>query len=323
MATYKRILLTGGTGFVGKHLLPSLAAACGGAELVSVSRTPEVDLSPGWRHVFFDVGDELAVDALIEEVRPDLVVHLAAQASIGEAARAADRTWHANFLPTYRIAVALARHAPEATVFFSSSATIYGASFLDGPVNEMSAAWPLDAYSRSKLASEMALADILSSRARLIVARPVNHSGALQASRNFVLPSFAAQIVAIENGRAPPIIVVGDLSKSRDFLDVRDVVSAYTQLIVKADALPRGINCFNVASGSTYTVKSLLDILRSNARCSFEISVDKDLFRGASVDVPVMCCEATRLKNAIGWQPHYSINDMLVSLLDYWRSISC
>jgi len=66
-----------------------------------------------------------------------------------------------------------------------------------------------------------------------VIARPVNHSGPRQSEKSFVLSSFAAQIAAIDAGRKEPELRVGDLSKARDFLDVRDVVAAYRALIAK------------------------------------------------------------------------------------------
>ncbi|NLH81942.1 MAG: NAD-dependent epimerase/dehydratase family protein, partial [Phyllobacteriaceae bacterium] len=178
---------------------------------------------------------------------------------------------------------------------------------------------PLDAYSRSKYAAEMALTDVLPESARLIVVRPVNHSGAGQVSRNFALASFAAQIVAIERGESEPRISVGDLSKARDFLDVRDVVEAYVGLLSNADRLDDRRACFNVASGRPETLAHLLDTMRAHALRPFEVTVDPKLIRPAKVDIPTMACDAARLRAAIGWAPRFSAEDMVVDLLSFWR----
>ncbi len=138
--------------------------------------------NPEWARVEGDICDEAAMDALIARLRPDLVVHLAGQASIGQATQDAAQTWRANLVGTFNLAAAIGRHAPQATVLFSSSATIYGAAMREGPVSETTPPQPLDAYSRSKLAAELALDDMLPATARLIIGRPVNHSGAGQRS---------------------------------------------------------------------------------------------------------------------------------------------
>ena len=158
---------------------------------------------------------------------------------------------------------------------FASSVSVYGASLNDGLIDETAAPRPLDAYGRSKLAAEGALADMLAPSSRLVIARPVNHSGPRQSEKHFVLSSFAAQIAAIEAGRGEPELRVGDLSKARDFLDVRDVVEAYRALIAKAPEMPR-VGIFNIASGEPHTIGDLLDRLRGRATRPFETRVQTE-----------------------------------------------
>lgn len=320
MAGYDRILITGGGGFVGSRLRDGLTAAFPEAQYVDISRSGKSG-APGWREVALDLCDEAGVEAVVADFVPDLVVHLAAQSSIGAATHAGEASWRANFFGTFHLAAAVARHAPTATFFFSSSAAVYGASLNDGVVDETTPPRPLDAYSRSKLASEAALVDVLPETVRSIVVRPVNHSGAGQISRNFALASFAAQIVAIERGETEPCIAVGDLSKARDFLDVRDVVEAYLGLLRGADRLEDRHSCFNVASGRAETLSHLLETMRAHARRPFEVRVDPKLMRPPKVDIPTMACDASRLRAAIGWAPRHTADDMVVDLLSFWREL--
>jgi GDP-4-dehydro-6-deoxy-D-mannose reductase len=178
----------------------------------------------------------------------------------------------------------------------------------------------MDLYSRSKIAAESALIDLLGPRARLIVARPVNHSGPGQKSRNFVLSSFASQIATIEAGRSEPRIKVGDLSKARDFLDVRDVVDGYMRLIARARDLPERVEIFNIGSGEARSIASLLDELQSMARRPFEVEVDPQFLRPSATDIASIACDASKLRNATGWSPRHKLRDMLAALLDEWRA---
>ena len=234
MAVFERILLTGGAGFVGSYLAPLLAADYPRARraLLTLNDAP-APVDAAWTPVAGDLLDAGAIDEIVASLRPDLVVHLAGQASIGRALDAAEQTWRANFFGSFNLASALARHAPETLALFASSVSVYGASLNDGVAAEDAPPRPLDAYGRSKIAAEGALADVLGPRSRLVIARPVNHSGPRQSEKSFVLSSFAAQIAAIEAGRKQPELRVGDLSKARDFLDVRDVVAAYRALIAQ------------------------------------------------------------------------------------------
>ncbi|NLH82745.1 MAG: NAD-dependent epimerase/dehydratase family protein, partial [Phyllobacteriaceae bacterium] len=134
MAVLDRILITGGGGFVGSRLRERLRATFPGARFIDVSRSCEDDV-PGWQGVVLDLRDEAGVDAVVAEFAPQLVVHLAAQSSIGAATRAGEDSWRTNFLGTFHLATAVARHVPEATFFFASSAAIYGASLIDGVVD--------------------------------------------------------------------------------------------------------------------------------------------------------------------------------------------
>ncbi|WP_442755271.1 NAD-dependent epimerase/dehydratase family protein [Methylocystis sp. JAN1] len=320
MAAYERILLTGGAGFVGTHVAAALAAAYPQARRVVLLRPGETGANPAFTPAVADLLDEAAIDRIVAGLKPDLVVHLAGQASIGQAARAAEETWRVNFHGAFGLGAAVARHAPQAAALFSSTAAAYGASFRDGVLAEDAPLKPMDAYSRSKAAAESALGDVIGPEARLIVARPVNHSGPGQKSRNFVLSSFAAQIAEIEAGKAEPRMKVGDLSKARDFLDVRDVVDAYMRLIEQARDLPERVAIFNVGSGAARTIGSLLDDLRAMARAPFQVEVDPQLLRPSTTDIASVACDASKLRKATGWTPRHSLNDMLGALLDEWRA---
>ncbi|PWB80462.1 MAG: epimerase [Methylocystaceae bacterium] len=316
MSSYARILLTGGTGFVGPYLVDALARAYPDAKRHILIRPGEANHSRGWTPVVADLVDEAAVGRAVAQSRPDLVVHLAAQASAAQSLCAAESTWRVNFQGSFNLAAGVARHAPAAVVLFVSSADVYGSRLRDGPATEGTAFGPLTAYGRSKVAAEGMLADILPPASRLIVARPFNHSGPGQ-DRRFALPSFAAQIAAIERGRAAPRVDVGDLTIQRDFLDVRDVVDAYLRLIDAAPRLdPRSV--FNIASGTPRSLASMLDALRRLATREFDIVVDAARLRPA--EVQAASGDASKLRDLTGWRPLHSVDDMLAALLDHWRA---
>ena len=226
---YKRILLTGGTGFVGGYLAPAIAAAWPGAERVLLRRLGETVLRDGWRPLDAEVTDSAAIGRIVADLKPDLVLHLAAQAAIGATAEMAEATWRVNFGGTLELAHACQRACPGTTFFFVSSSEVYGWSFRDGVASEDTWLRPMNAYARAKAAAESMLPDVLP-QARLIIARPFNHTGPGQDVR-FVLPSLAQQIADVEAGRRPPRLELGNLEASRDFLDVRDVCAAYIAML--------------------------------------------------------------------------------------------
>lgn len=309
---YQRILLTGGTGFVGAHFAPALAGAFPDAGRLLLRLPGETTGREGWPPAEGRVTDAAAMDRLVAGFRPDLVLHLAAQSSAGASLKAAEETWRVNFDGTLELASAVARHAPRATFFFVSSSETYGENFRAGPADEATPLAPANAYARSKAAAESMLPDVLRPDQRLIVVRPFNHTGPGQDTR-FVLPAFAAQIADIEAG-ARPVLKTGNLEARREFLDVRDVCAAYVALLRAPDA--RGT--FNVASGETHRVGDVLEMLRARSRRAFTIENDPARMRPS--DIPVAAGSAARLNALTGWRPAIPLAATLDALLDHWRA---
>jgi GDP-4-dehydro-6-deoxy-D-mannose reductase len=312
---FQRVLLTGGAGFVGSYLRPALEQAFSGAELVLLLRTGSPERPEGWCTAEAEIFDRAAVGEIVARFRPDLVLHLAAQASVGIGAGTAEDTWRVNFEGSFALASACARDAPDTTFFFVSSAEVYGQSFQAGPVREDTPLRPTNAYARSKAAAEQVLADVLPATARLIVVRSFNHTGPGQDQR-FVLPYFAAQIAAVEAGRQPACIKVGNLDAERDFLDVRDVCDAYVKLILSSTSLPPRLTV-NVSSGSARRIGDLLAILKSKAICNFLIETDPARLRPS--DIPRAVGENEKLRSVVDWRPATPIEETLAALLSYAR----
>jgi GDP-4-dehydro-6-deoxy-D-mannose reductase len=313
-ADYRRILLTGGSGFVGGRLGPMIAAAFAQARLVNLTRADDGGRLSGWENIAAPLLDRAAMSGLVSDLRPDLVVHLAAQASVGSARNDAEETWRVNFGGTLELASACAAQAPGATFMFVSSAEVYGRSFLNGPATEMTPLQPTNPYARSKAAAEAMLPDILRPDQQLIVVRPFNHTGPGQDER-FVLPSFAAQIARIEAGGRPRL-EVGNLEAEREFLDVDDVCRAYLSLL-RASRCLQMRDTFNVSGGKAFVIGDLLERLRSMSKAQFDIIVDPARIRPADISCAVG--NGDRLRAATGWSQHTEIGALLESLLEQKR----
>lgn len=312
---FRKVLLTGGSGFVGSWLTPALRQLLPEAALHVLTRHGEAFCQPGWMAIQANLADPDAIAQVVESIKPDLILHLAAQSSVALSQNAEEETWRINLIGTFGLAAACAKFAPDVTFIQVSTAETYGASFNAGPADENTVCRPQNVYARSKFAAELMLADVLPSSARLIVVRPFNHTGPGQ-DRRFVLPSFAAQIAAIERGEQEPVLNVGNLSAQRDFLDVRDVVAAYTAIVSNADKFSRR-ETLNIASGLAVPIEVLLDKLKALATKNFEIRIDPQRMRPS--EIPVTVGHAQKLTALTGWRPQFSIDETLATLLSYWR----
>ncbi|NBN63984.1 NAD-dependent epimerase/dehydratase family protein [Microvirga tunisiensis] len=315
-----RVLVTGAGGFAARHLLPRLARhvdpELGHAAVFGPSGPDSAPTLPqGFRALSCDLTDAGAIDALIAAVRPDHVIHLAAQSSVGASfADGGRRTWSVNFDGTAALAGALLRHAPAATLLFASTVEVYGLAFRAGRLDETAATAPQNPYARSKRAAEDFLQDTLAGRLPLIIARLTNHSGAGQ-SAQFVLPSFARQIARIEAGLEPPVLLVGNLDAERDFLHVDDVIDAELTLLTRSTSLAHQV--YNVASGTPVPIRALLQRLLALAACPIEVRQDPARLRPS--DIPRVDIDPGRLIGETGWRPGRSLDQLLAGVLEDQR----
>ena len=315
-----RILVTGASGFVGGYLMRALAARMPRANVVGtgLGGVPVAPTTPAalHRYVSLDLLDQAAVRELFATVRPDVVVHLAGQASVASAENGDGGSFALNVGGAVNVACAMTAYAPDATLLAASSAEVYGGSFLASPVGETSPLLPMNAYGRSKVLAEQVFDGALPASTRLILARPFNHTGAGQ-REDFVLPSFAAQVARIESGLQAPRMAVGNLEVARDFLDVRDVVDAYVALLEAAPRLPRRF-VVNIASGQARKLSDLVGTLRSLSKRPFESVVDPARLR--RVDMPIAYGEPRLLGAVTGWAPKITIEETLEALLEAARA---
>lgn len=312
---FSTILVTGADGFVGRYLTQALPGRLApDAKLFCAVKRHVIPPIEG-ETIAFDLEDPASIAAAIRRIRPDLVIHLAGQASVGESQGAALKTWRLNFSGALALGAALAEHRPDCTLLFVSTVEVYGRAFNDGVVTEQTPPQPMSSYSRSKSASEAMLADILPASSRLIIVRPSNHTGVGQDER-FVVPAFAAQIAQLERQGGGEILV-GNLDAERDFMDVRDVVAAYIEILARAEDLPPR-NLFNLTSGHPVRIGVLLDWLKALSRVDIQVRSDPDRLRPS--EIPRAEADAGLLRQLIGWRPVYRVEDSVKDVLDDYRT---
>jgi GDP-4-dehydro-6-deoxy-D-mannose reductase len=292
-----RITVTGAGGFIGSYLVRALA-----------ERGDEVC---AWTRAVVDITDGDAVRAALASDAPDAVVHLAAQSS-------PTRSWDEPHL-TYRINVGgainlleAARALPHPPRLLLAGTSAEYAQPADGVLIAEDA--PLDPespYGSSKLAvDELALMYGRRYGLEIVRFRPFSLVG--PGKSGDVCSDFARRIVDVERG-ADPVLRVGNLTKVRDMIDVRDGVRAILCLL---DAGAPG-ELYNLCSGRGVRIADVLDVYRRLATVPITVAEDPALLR--QIDHGVKIGDPAKLR-ALGWAPTHALDDTLRAILDAARA---
>jgi GDP-4-dehydro-6-deoxy-D-mannose reductase len=296
----RRLLVTGRHGFVGGTVAQLVASERSLAhwQLVPVSEQ-------------FELRDPKAVRALVADTMPDAVLHLAAQSSVAGSLRDPVGTIEVNVLGTLHLLQALQDARFTGPVLFVSSGDVYG-KVPDAalPISERQLPSPRNPYAASKLGAEALCQQwTITTSMHVVIARPFNHIGPGQGDQ-FAIPAFAQQIADIRRGLRDPVVAVGDIDVTRDFSDVRDIVFAYFALLDHG----RSGECYNVCSGRERTVRSLLERLIDLADVEVRIVPDETRMRPSEHRRAVG--DATKIREATGWQPRMPLDESLSALLE-------
>lgn len=312
-----RVLLTGIAGFAGSYLAELLVQEPD-IEVHGVVHRSDRRIAhlAGQLHLHRgDLRNALWISEVIEAVRPEYALHLAAWSDVGGSWQQPWTTYELNIQCQLNLLEALRRWQPACRTLVVSSNEIYGlVDAADLPIDEATPFRPNSPYGVSKLTQDMmALQYFNSHRLPTIRARSFNHLGPGQADE-FAASAFARQIAEIELGLREPVVRVGNLSAERDFTDVRDVVRAYWLLAQHGEA---GL-CYNIGSGAPRAIRDLLDTLLELSPASIRVELDPARLRPS--DVPRTYCDNRRLVQATGWQPVIDLRTTLHDLLEGWRA---
>jgi len=311
-----RALITGISGFVGSHLAEYLLKYTDW----HVSGTvfgPYGNIAPLCNKLELYPAELSRLDVvqfILEQARPDVIFHLAAQPLPALSYHDPWATLETNIRVQLNILEGVARWNRECRVLVVGSSEEYGLVYADElPIKETNPLRPLNPYAVSKIGQDMlGLQYHLSHKLYTIRVRPFNHIGPRQ-RLGFVAPDFACQIAQVEAGLREPYIEVGNLDVARDFSDVRDVVRGYHLLVMHGQ--PGEV--YNLGTGQSHSIRELLETLLAASKVDIEVRQDPARLRPA--EVPNMVADCTKLKEHTGWQPGFNFVQSLHDVLDYWR----
>lgn len=285
----RRVLLFGGSGFLGGHVRRALA---GDAELICPSRA-QCDLTRGVEEIV----------TVLRASRPDAVVSCAGRIG-GDAAELIE----GNTLATAHLIEAVARAAPAARLVRIGSAAEYGPVPHGHAVTEEDPAAPTSEYGLSQLAATR-LVELAAAAGRIdgVVLRVFNPVG--PGLPPAMLLGRAAALLR-DAGSDPRPITLGSSTVHRDFVDVRDVAAAVVAAL-RAPSLTERV--FNVASGRAVTTREAVRLVAEAAGYRGELrDSDERAERSAAVDW--MCGDVRRATRLLGWTPAYALEDSVKAL---------
>lgn len=313
-----RVFITGITGPVGSFL----------ADYLLTLPDIEVHAFKRWRsdtrpieHLFGrvtfhegDIEDAFSIAGAIRKAAPDRIYHLAAQSYPSESWDAPIATMRANVEGTINVLEAARQFAPQARIHIAGTSAQYGwVAPEETPIPETRAFRPASPYGVSKVAAELSGLQYHDSYGmHVIVTRSFNHVGPRQGDRCSI-QTFCRQMALIEAGKQPPQLMVGNLEPRRDFTHTSDVSRALWLLLDRG----KPGEVYNLCSGKATRIGDIVDMVIAKGRVPATVQVDPARLR--PVDEPVLMGDNSKLREATGWEPQVSVEQIVEELLDYWR----
>ena len=291
------LLITGAAGFTGRHLIA--AANQKGYRCIAVAQYEGPKVPGAHDTLVADLLNPAALERTVEQAAPDYIVHLAAISFVAHGNT--PEIYRVNQLGTINLLDALQKFAPGIKkVLITSSANIYG-NATELPITEATPPAPVNHYGMSKVTME--LATRLYPDLPVVMSRPFNYTGRGQ-NPNFLIPKI---VNAFKAGQKD--IELGNLDVSRDFSDVRDVVTAYLRLLETQSTAP----AYNICSGTPTSLLTVIEMLNNLAGYEMQVSVNPDFVR--SDEIKTLYGSSALLESTVGSYRQYLLNDTLEWML--------
>jgi UDP-glucose 4-epimerase len=303
-----KTLITGGAGFIGSAIVPTLEKA--GHEIYvldNLSFGNREFINIAYDHFFLgDIRDAARVDEAIAQIKPEIVIHLAAIHFIPYCNQHPFEAADTNIRGTINILKACRNLIGLKKILFASTAAVYPIS--DIAVTEEHVRHPLDIYGLSKLTGEeLCRKFFLETNIDTIVCRFFNAFGPNETNPHLI-PEIEKQL---SDGMRT--IKLGNLTPKRDFIHTHDMASAVRQLL-KLENI--GYDTFNLGRGIEYSVVEIVEAFERQLNEKITIEVDPSRVR--KVEREHLIADVSKLKSKAGWEPVWGIDEGISNLVENW-----
>ena len=317
------ILVTGGTGFVGSHMIDYILkyAIRPEQKIYCTKRwledTKNVDHIADKRVEFLDCdfNDAPSVYRAIEISKPEKVFHFAAQSFPEVSFHTPSVTLSTNTLGTTYLLEAIRNSDCDPVIVSVSTSEVYGMPEEDEiPIKETNPIRAANPYSISKVGHDLMSQYYHKAYGmKIITTRMFSHEGARR-GKEFALSSFARQIAKAEKLKGEQFIYHGNLDSTRTYAHIDDAISAYW---VCSNSQKFG-EVYNIGGDQTCTVGEALDKLISmSTKKDLTKKLDKDRLR--PTDITLQIPDTTKFRHEFAWTPIKNLTNVCEDLLDYWR----
>lgn len=301
----KKVLITGGAGFIGSALSKHLQEE--GHEVfvldnLSFGRRQLAGV-PDNRFYQVDIRDRAATQQVMDDTRPNIVLHLAAIHFIPYCNQHPADAADININGTISVLEAAGSKGSVEQVFVASTAAVY--PIADGAMDEDHATGPMDIYGTTKLATEKIASEFhLRTKVPVIVGRFFNAFGPNETNPH-LFPEIQKQVLG-----GARTLQLGNLDPKRDYIHTEDMSRAMSALLGMGG---KGYDVFNIGRGIEYSVREIVEAFER--QLGEKLSIEVDPARVRKVERMHLLADVHKLKSATGWEPRWGIDEGVATLL--------